>query len=136
VTATVPRQADFTAVRKRLLEAADRVLQDYLEDIERQYRQMEKTGMLIQEKALRPKVALRLSSSSVEVAIRYPVDLQHSADIDARMSRELVTTLESESDSTAPVQVRADVDSGCGLCQNPAAERCHLPGVCGCSGVV
>lgn len=109
VTATVPRQADFTAVRKRLLEAAEGVLQDYLEDIARQYRQMEKTGMLVSEKALRPKVALRLSSSSVEVTIRYPVDLQHSADIDARMSRELVTTLESEADSTTPVRVKTDV---------------------------
>lgn len=112
VTATVPRQADFTAVRKRLLEAAESVLKDYLEDIERQYRQMEKTGMLVSEKALRPKVAVRLSSSSVEVTIRYPVDLQHSADIDARMSRELVTTLEEESDSTPPVRVKTDVPAG------------------------
>lgn len=109
VTATVPRQADFTAVRKRLLEAAEGVLQDYLEDIARQYRQMEKTGMLVSEKALRPKVTLRLSSSSVEVTIRYPVDLQHSADIDARMSRELVTTLEGEADSSTPVRVKTDV---------------------------
>lgn len=108
VTATVPRQADFTAVRKKLLEAAEGVLQDYLEDIARQYRQMEKTGMLVSEKALRPKVALRLSSSSVEVTIRYPVDLQHSADIDARMSRELVTTLEGEADSSTPVRVKTD----------------------------
>jgi small-conductance mechanosensitive channel len=112
VTATVPRQADFTAVRKKLLEAAESVLQDYLEGIARQYRQMEKTGMLVSEKGLRPRVGLRLSSTGVEVTIRYPVDLQHAAEIDARMSRELVTVLEGESASTTPVRVKTDVPAG------------------------
>jgi small-conductance mechanosensitive channel len=112
VTATVPRQADFTAVRKRLLGAADNVLQDYLEGIARQYRHMEKTGMLVSEKGLGPRVELRLASTGVEVTIRYPVDLQHAAEIDARMSRELVTVLESESDSTTPVRVKTDVPAG------------------------
>jgi small-conductance mechanosensitive channel len=109
VTATVPRQADFTAVRKKLLEAADSVLQDYRDDIARQYRLMEKTGMLMSEKGLPPRVELRLSSSGVEVTIRYPVDLQHGSEIDARMSRELMTTLEEESQSTMPLQVKTDV---------------------------
>ncbi len=112
VTATVPRQADFTAVRKRLLEAAESVLQDYHNDIERQYRQMEKTGLVVAEKGLRPRVGLKLSSSGVEVTIRYPVDLQHGAEIDARMSRELVTALESESESASDVRVNKDVPAG------------------------
>lgn len=109
VTATVPKQADFTAVRKKLMEAAENVLRDYHDDIARQFQHMEKTGLLVSEKGLRPKVALRLSSSSVEVTIRYPVDLQHSAEIDARMSRELVTILESESELSQSVRVKTDV---------------------------
>lgn len=112
VTATVPKQADFTAVRKKLLDAAESVLRDYHDDIARQYQQMEKTGMLVSEKGLRPKVGLRLLSSGVEVTIRYPVDLQHGAEIDARMSSELVTTLESESESTSAVHVKTDVPAG------------------------
>jgi len=116
VTATVPRQADFTLVRKKLLDAADGVLRDYTDDIARQYRQMEKTGMLFSEKGLRPRVGLRLLSSGVEVTIRYPVDLQHAAEIDARMSRELVVTLEEETESEAApkVSVKADVPAGGG----------------------
>lgn len=112
VSATVPRQADFTAVRKNLMDAAESVLRDYHDDMARQFQQMEKTGLLVSEKGLRPKVALRLSSSGVEVTIRYPVDLQHGAEIDARMSRELVTILESESDSTSAVRVKTDVPAG------------------------
>ena len=116
VTATVPRQADFTVVRKKLLDAADTVLQDYREDIAQQYRVMEKTGMLVSEKGLRPAVNLRLSSSAVEVTVRYPVNLQHAAEIDARMSRELLMTLEGESELSpvgAPqVRVKTDVSGG------------------------
>jgi small-conductance mechanosensitive channel len=115
VSATVPKQADFTQVRKNLLEAAENVLQDYRDNIERQYRLMEKTGMLISEKGMRPRVNLRLSSAAVEVTIRYPVDLQHAAEIDARMSRELVLTLEGESEPSEPapqVRVKADLPAG------------------------
>ena len=111
-SASVSRQADFTQVRKKLLEAAESVLKDYRDDIARQYRVMEKTGMLVSEKGLRPRVNLRLSSAAVEVDVRYPVDLQHAAEIDARMSRELVLVLEEESESSGPaptVRVKADV---------------------------
>ena len=110
-SATVPRQADFTQVRTRLLEAAENVLQQYRDDIARQYHLMEKTGMLVSEKGLRPRVNLRLSAAAVEVTIRYPVDLQHAAEIDARISRELVGVLEEESESRQPaptVRVKAD----------------------------
>jgi len=110
VSATVPRQADFTLVRKRLLEASEKVLRDYQDAIAGQYRQMEKTGMLVSEKELQPRVALRLSSAAVEVTIRYPVDLQHAAEIDARMSRELVVTLEEEVSETQTPQVRVKTD--------------------------
>jgi hypothetical protein len=109
-SATVPRQADFTLVRKRLLEASEKVLSDYQDAIASQYRQMEKTGMLVSEKELQPRVALRLSSAAVEVTIRYPVDLQHAAEIDARMSRELVVTLEEEVSETQTPQVRVKTD--------------------------
>jgi small-conductance mechanosensitive channel len=116
VSTKVPREADFALVRKKLLEAAENLLREYQDDIARQYRLMEKTGILVSEKALRPRVDLRLSSSSVEVTIRYPVDMQHAAEIDARMSRELLATLEGETElsgaETPQVQVKTDVPVG------------------------
>ncbi len=116
VSTKVPREADFALVRKKLLEAAENLLREYQDDIARQYRLMEKTGILVSEKALRPRVDLRLSSSSIEVTIRYPVDMQHAAEIDARMSRELLVTLEGETElsgaETPKVQVKTDVPAG------------------------
>jgi hypothetical protein len=35
-------------------------------------------------------VQLRFSTSAVEAVVRYPVQLQHAAEIDERMSRELL----------------------------------------------
>jgi len=116
VSTKVSREADFALVRKKLLEAAENLVREYQDDIARQYRLMEKTGILVSEKALRPRVDLRLSSSSVEVTIRYPVDMQHAAEIDARMSRALLVTLEGETElsgaETPKVQVKTDVPAG------------------------
>ena len=114
VSAKVSREADFTVVRQKLLEAAENLLQEYHDDIARQYRMMEKTGILVSEKTLRPRVDLRLSSAAIEVTIRYPVDLVHAAEIDARMSRELLETLEKESGTaeTPEVSVKTDVPAG------------------------
>lgn len=113
VTTTVPRQADFTLVREKLLEAVEKVLRDYHDDIARQYQQMAKTGILLSENGLRPRFDLHVTSAAVEVTIRYPVDLLHSAEIDARVSQELIRTIERESQlkaTEAPeVHVKTDV---------------------------
>lgn len=116
VTTTVPRSADFSVVREKLLEAVESVLRDYREDISRQYQLMEKTGILLPEKGLRPRFDLRVTPAGVEATIRYPVDLAHAAEIDARISRELLSTLESESALKAAVppeiHVKTDVPAG------------------------
>lgn len=116
VTTTVPRSADFSVVREKLLEAVESVLRDYREDISRQYQLMEKTGILLPERGLRARFDLRVTPAGVEATIRYPVDLPHAAEIDARISRELLSTLESESDLKAAkppeVRVKTDVSTG------------------------
>lgn len=115
VTTTVPRNADFTLVREKLLDAVENVLRDYRDDIARQYQQLEKTGILLSEKGLRPRFDLRVTTAGVEVTIRYPVDLQRAAEIDARISQELLSTLESESALKAAkpeVHVKTDVPAG------------------------
>ncbi|HVB88433.1 MAG TPA: hypothetical protein VNK23_17370 [Candidatus Dormibacteraeota bacterium] len=97
VTLTLPREADFGGIKKSLLGAVESVLRDYHEQIESVYHQMEKTGILIPERGLHPKLELHLTSAGIEATIRYPVDLQHANDIDARVSRELLTALERDS---------------------------------------
>ncbi len=42
---------------------------------------------------MQPQVQLRFSASSVDAVVRYPVQLQYAAEIDERMSRELLAVL-------------------------------------------
>jgi hypothetical protein len=42
---------------------------------------------------VRPQVQLRFTASSVDAVVRYPVQLQHAAEIDERVSRELLAVL-------------------------------------------
>jgi small-conductance mechanosensitive channel len=96
ITLSVPRDADFDAIKKNLLGAAENVLREYHEQIEAVYHHMEKTGIVISDRGLRPKLELHLTPSGIDATIRYPVDLQHASDIDARVSRELLTALERD----------------------------------------
>lgn len=116
VTLTVPREADFGAIKKSLLGAVEDVLRDYHESIEGGYHQLEKTGILMSDRGLRPKLELQLSHGGVDATIRYPVDLQHATDIDARVSRALLTALERDSKLQTPeapaIQLKTDVPAG------------------------
>lgn len=115
VTTTVPRNADFTVLRQKLLDAAGHVLKDYREDIARQFQQMQKTGILLSENGLQPRFDLRMTSAGAEVTIRYPVALRDAAEIDARVSRQMVNTIESELEvkpEATEIHVNTDVPAG------------------------
>jgi small-conductance mechanosensitive channel len=116
VTLTVPREADFGAIKKNLLGAVEGVLHDYNASIEAVYRNLEKTGMTIADRGLRPRLELHLKPAGIEATIRYPVDLQHASDIDARVSRELLTALERDAKLQTPegpaIHLKTDVPAG------------------------
>lgn len=116
VTLTVPREADFGAIKKNLLGAVEGVLHDYNSDLESVYNHMEKTGIVMSDHGLRPKLELHLKPAGIEATIRYPVDLQHASDIDARVSRELLTALERDSKLQTPegpsIHLKTDVPTG------------------------
>jgi small-conductance mechanosensitive channel len=113
VTLTVPREADFGLIKKSLVGAVDGVLRDYQKDLEHAYGEMEKTGILMSQRELHPLLELHLTTSGIEATIRYPVDFQHAADIDARVSRELLNALERDSKLRTPtgpsIQLKTDV---------------------------
>jgi small-conductance mechanosensitive channel len=116
VTLTLPRDADFGAIKKNLLGAVESVLRDYHEQIESVYQQMEKTGLLMTERGLRPKLELHLTPGGIDATIRYPVDLQQASDIDARVSRELLNALERDTKLQTPegpaIHLKTDVPAG------------------------
>jgi small-conductance mechanosensitive channel len=116
VTLTVPREADFPTIKKNLLGAVENAIHDYRAEINRLYGEMEKRGILFSERELQPRLELSLKPTAIEVTIRYPVDLPHATDIDARVSHELLTALERDAKLQTPqgpeIHLKTDVPAG------------------------
>ena len=59
----------------------------------RQTREIQKTTALHSGGEAQAQVQLRFSASGVEALVRYPVQLQQAAEIDERISRELLKVI-------------------------------------------
>ncbi len=92
ITVTLAPTADYHLAEKRIREAIERVYEQYKEKIEQQHRRMEQT---LNMPIAMPKIRTRISArqSGLEVSIRYPVDVEHAADIDDQITRELMDAL-------------------------------------------
>jgi len=108
VTVSVPSGSDHASVEKRLRETVEAVFSDYRDEMERQYRQVDRTVAAIPKGTLQPKARLHLAESGLEVVIRYPVDLMHAAEIDDRVTREL---LKAAGPGSPNIKLRTDLSS-------------------------
>jgi small-conductance mechanosensitive channel len=93
LTLTVPPNADPSAMKEKLLAAANQVLREYSEDMARQTREIQKATALHAGGEPQAQVQLRFSATGVEALVRYPVQLQRAAEIDERVSRELLKVI-------------------------------------------
>jgi hypothetical protein len=96
VTLSLPAGSDYTALKDKLVAAVKRVLEDYREDIVRQTRELEKTASSNTVSDPQPQVQLRFSASGVDAVVRYPAQLSQAAEIEERVSRELLNVLAEE----------------------------------------
>ncbi|HEY6308948.1 MAG TPA: hypothetical protein VI488_21100 [Candidatus Angelobacter sp.] len=93
ITLTLSPESDYGEVEKRLLDAVNKVYSEYRDRMEMQRRNMERSLRSTQMIALAPASRLRLTSSGLEVVIRYPVELGNAAEIDDRVTRELLKAI-------------------------------------------
>ncbi len=118
ITLVLPANADYTALKDRLAAAARSVIKDYHEDIVRQTQAIQKTASAHTVGEPQPQVQLRFSASSVDAVVRYPVQLQYAAEIDERVSRELLAVL-SEHDKQPSIAGRLSDESS----QSPRGQE-------------
>lgn len=97
----LPANANPEVMKERMIEAVNRVLEDYREDIDRQTSQIQRTTSSSSAGEAQPQVQLRFSATSVDAVVRYPVQFAHAAEIDERVSRELMRVLGSGLDQSA-----------------------------------
>ncbi|HEX7114843.1 MAG TPA: mechanosensitive ion channel family protein [Steroidobacter sp.] len=94
ITLSLPSGADHTRLKDELAAAASGVIADYREDIVRQAREIQKAASSsVVPVDPQPQVRLRFSAEGVEAIVRYPVHLKYAAEIDERVSRELLRVI-------------------------------------------
>ncbi len=96
ITLTMPSDTDYRSAEEHLQEAVEAIFSEYREEMEQQYRHVERTLTATPVGILRPKSRLRLTQSTLELVIRYPVDLMHATEIDDRVTRELLKVIDRE----------------------------------------
>jgi small-conductance mechanosensitive channel len=99
ITLTLPPQADYGALKDEITAAVVNILRDYEEDMARQAREIQKAALTHATNAPEPQVQLRFSAEGVEALVRYPVQLDRAAEIDERVSRELLHVISAHAKS-------------------------------------
>jgi small-conductance mechanosensitive channel len=103
----LPPGCDYVAVKEKLLAAVVDVVKEYHEEIVRQTKEIETTTASSSVGGAKPQVQLHFSAAGVEALVRYPVQMQHEAEIDERVSREVMKVISAsavpaESGNPAP----------------------------------
>ena len=101
VTFSLPTGADYAALKDAMAQAVTRVIADYREDIVRQTREIQKAASSHGSGDPLASVQLRFSAASVDAIVRYPVQLTHAAEIDERVSRELMNVISAHASAAA-----------------------------------
>jgi small-conductance mechanosensitive channel len=101
ITLAVPEASDYAAVKGRLRAAAERVLADYRDELRRQTRELQKAAGSNAPEEAQAYVQLRFSAGAVEATVRYPVPFQRAAEIEERMSRELLESVRTSPEDSA-----------------------------------
>jgi small-conductance mechanosensitive channel len=94
-TLALPQSADYTALKEKLLAAVNDVVRKYHDEIIRQTREIQRTtsSSAAALASAGPQVQLHFSPSSVEALVRYPVQLQHAAEIDEKVSEAMLKAI-------------------------------------------
>jgi small-conductance mechanosensitive channel len=89
-------ESDYRSVEERMIRAVDTAFAEYHDNLERQRMLMETNLGSVNIGPLRPRTTLRLAASGLEVKVSFPVEVQHAAEIDARVTQEILKELDRE----------------------------------------
>jgi small-conductance mechanosensitive channel len=93
ITLTLDSKGNYRQVEQRMMEAVNKVFAEYRDRMEAQRRNVERS-LNSSIAAFSPESRLHLTQTSLEVVIRYPVDLAHAGEIDNRVTRAILEALE------------------------------------------
>lgn len=92
-TLTLPTVKDYAALKDKLLAAIRAVLSNYSEEIARQTKEIERTTASGSVSDSTPQVQMHLANGQMQALVRYPVHLQHAAEIDERVAQAVLKVI-------------------------------------------
>lgn len=95
ITLTLDNKADYRQVEKRMLDTINKAFAEYQDRIEAQRLNVERS-LNSTLRSFKPESRLHLTQTTLEVVVRYPVELGNAAEIDDRITRELVDAIEHD----------------------------------------
>ncbi len=96
ITLTLDTESNYREVEQRMLAAVNKVFEEYREKMELQRRGMERALRSVTVGSFKPESHLHLLPKGLEVSVRYPVEMGNAAEIDDRITRELLDAIERE----------------------------------------
>jgi Mechanosensitive ion channel len=96
-TVLLPAVADYLLIKNKLLDAITQVVEQYREEFARQANTIKESTSSASPNDARPQVRVHLTGDRMEALIRYPVSLQHAAEIDERVSEAILKVLSAQS---------------------------------------
>jgi hypothetical protein len=92
-TLVLPAVADYALLKTHLLTAITQVIEEYRPEFMRQANTIKESTASASANDTRPQVQMRLAEGRMEASIRYPVSLEHAAEIDERVSEAVLRVL-------------------------------------------
>jgi len=93
ISLTLPAGTDYVTAKDKLMAAVTSALEDSRDEILRQTKEIERTTASSFGGESQPRVQLNFAGAGIEVKIRYPVHLSNAAEIDDRVSQQLIRAI-------------------------------------------
>jgi len=93
ITLALPPGANTADIKEKLIAAVTDALKDYRAEILRQTKEIARTMLSSSAGDAQPQVQLHFSAAGVEAHVRYPVHLEHAAEIDERVTQALANVV-------------------------------------------
>jgi small-conductance mechanosensitive channel len=91
VSLTLGAESDYRGIEKKMLAAVNAIFDEYREKMQAQHSSMERAITSVPLGALHPESRLRLAANGIQVVVRYPVEIEHAAEVDDRMTRAVLS---------------------------------------------
>lgn len=95
ITLTLESHSNYRQVEQRIMAAVNKVFGEYHDKMEQQRQNVERS-LNSTFSTFKPETRLHLTQASLELVVRYPVELGHAGEIDDKVTREILSAIQGD----------------------------------------